>query len=162
MALFGLLHTIVTNGQPPCNHLPYIVEMKQLFLLACTVILLLACKRETMDDRICKQTREHTEKSCPKRMDAYTVLDSMVYHPTERMMTYHYSVSDKMDVDSIYTTGMKDLFDASLLNNIRHNAGLNELKQHAVTFSYIYSSQTRGRVYMTFTYTPDDYASQTK
>lgn len=90
-------------------------------------------------------------------MDKYTVLDSMVYHPEGRIMSYYYSVSDKMDADSIYTASMKDLFDASLLNNIRHNPGLNELKEHAVTFSYIYSSKTCGTVYMSFIYGPDMY-----
>lgn len=90
-------------------------------------------------------------------MDKYTVLDSMAYHSTDRMMVYHYSVSDKMDVDSVYTSSMIDLFDTNLLNNIRQNPGLNELKQHAVTFRYVYSSKTRGIKYMSFTYAPEDY-----
>lgn len=126
-------------------------------MLACTIVLLTACKRETMDDRICRQTREYTRTSCPKRMDEYTVLDSMAYSADGRTMSYYYSVSGKMDVDTLYTSAMKGLFDTSLLNNIRHNPGLNELKEHDVTFRYTYYSRTNGDVYMSFRYTPDQY-----
>ncbi len=131
--------------------------MRKLILSACAIMLVAACKRESLDDKIFRQTQEFTKNSCPKQMDKYTILDSMVYHPTGRVMVYHYSVSDKMDVDSVYTSSMIDLFDTNLLNNICQNPGLNELKQHAVTFRYIYSSKTRDVEYMSFTYAPEDY-----
>lgn len=131
--------------------------MKKLIFFACAIMLFAACKRESLDNKIFRQTQEFTKTSCPKRMDKYTVLDSMVYHPIDRMMVYHYSVSDNMDVDSVYTSSMIDLFDTNLLNNICQNPGLNELKQHAVTFRYVYSSKTNGVKYMSFTYAPEDY-----
>lgn len=136
--------------------------MKRQLLFVGIIMALASCNRETFDDRVCRQTNEYSRTSCPKSMDKYTVLDSMVYHPDGRIMTYHYSVSDKMDVDSIYTPTMTSLFDASLLNNIRHNPGLKELKEHKITFSYIYASRTNGTVYMTFTYAPDRYVSVSK
>ncbi len=131
--------------------------MNRFLILICSAALLTACNRLSLDDKIYQQTRDYTKTSCPKRMDQYTVLDSMVYVSASRTMVYHYSVSDKMDVDSVYTTQMIDLFDTNLLNNVRQNPGLNELKEHAVTFHYIYSSQTNGKEYMSFTYTPDKY-----
>lgn len=131
--------------------------MKKTFLMACGIILAASCVRENLDEKIYRQTREYTRTSCPKQMDQYTVLDSMVYIPGSRTMVYHYAVSDKMDVDSVYTSEMINLFDANLLNNIRQNPGLNELKEHAVTFQYIYASQANGSAYMTFTYAPEDY-----
>ncbi len=131
--------------------------MAKLLFLACSIALLTACNRLSLDDKIYQQTRDYTKASCPKRMDQYTVLDSMVYVSANRTMVYHYSVSDKMDVDSVYTAQMIDLFDTNLLNNLRQNPGLNELKEHAVTFHYMYTSQTNGKKYMSFTYTPDQY-----
>ncbi len=125
--------------------------------LAIVLVLLSACIRESKDERISRQTREYSQKSCPKRMDQYTVLDSMKYIPTGRTMVFFYSVSDRMDVDSVYSTELLDVFDVNLLNNIRQNPGLVELKEHAVTFRYIYSSQTTGKEYMVFNYTPEKY-----
>jgi hypothetical protein len=52
---------------------------------------------------------------------------------------------------------MLSLFHSNLLDNIRHNIGLIELKQHAVTFHYPYVSSTGKTEYMSFTFTPKDY-----
>ena len=85
------------------------------------------------------------------------MLDSMVYDTEGRIMKYHYSMSGLMDSTSFYTSDMKALFYANLLDNIRQNTGLIELKEHGVTFQYHYLSSTGSEQYMEFTFGPEDY-----
>lgn len=90
-------------------------------------------------------------------MDEYTIFDSLVYTQEGKVMSYFYSVSDRMDSDSVYTSAMLDVFHTDLLNNVRQNIGLHELREHGVTFRYVYSSKTTHKQYMSFEYTPEDY-----
>lgn len=126
------------------------------FLLALSM-LFVACLQESADERIRRQAREFTRTSCPKPMDAYTTLDSLVYDIEHRTMLYHYSLSGRMDADSIYTSEMLNVFHEDLMDNICRNTGLIELRQHGVTFRYIYVSSTTGREYMSFIFRPEDY-----
>lgn len=130
--------------------------MKQIIPIV-AFLLLSACNHESKDEKICRQAQEFTRTSCPKSMDEYTALDSLVYTPEGRIMSYYYSVSDKMDCDSVYDAEMLDVFHTSLLSNIRQNTGLLELKEHSVTFRYIYSSASDDKTYMSFIFAPCDY-----
>lgn len=131
--------------------------MKKSILSILLMPLLVSCNHETRDERIMRQVREFTKSSCPKPMDKYTMLDSMVYDTEGRIMKYHYSMSGLMDTTSVYTSDMKALFHANLLDNIRQNTGLIELKEHGVTFQYHYLSSTGPVKYMEFTFAPEDY-----
>lgn len=90
-------------------------------------------------------------------MDEFTVLDSLVYEPETRVMSYYYSVSGRLDTDSVYNSKLISLFHINLLDNIRQNVGLLELKEHATTFRYIYYSSVNTKEYMSFIFTPEDY-----
>lgn len=90
-------------------------------------------------------------------MDEYTQLDSLVYVQKGRVMTYYYSVSGRLDTDSVYNSDLIDAFHTSLLANIKQNTGLIELKDHSVTFRYNYSSSTKDKEYMSFIFSPGDY-----
>ena len=131
--------------------------MKKSILSILLMPLLVSCNHETTDERIKRQTQEFTQSSCPKPMDKYTMLDSLVYDIDGRVMRYHYSMSGLMDTVSAYTSEMEALFHANLLDNIRQNTGLIELKEHGVTFKYSYHSSTGTIKYMDFTFTPEDY-----
>lgn len=131
--------------------------MKNIVLLLLIISMSVSCNREGMDERIRRQAQEFTESSCPKPMDKYTMLDSLVYDIEGRIMKYHYSMSGKMDTSSVYNSEMLALFHANLLDNIRQNTGLVELKEHGVTFSYSYTSSTNSTEYMSFTFAPQDY-----
>lgn len=131
--------------------------MKKLFYSFIALVALCSCGYESADERICRQAQEFTKASCPKPMDEYTVLDSLVYTPKDKVMSYYYTVSDLMDTDSVYTSAMLDIFNTDLLNNVRQNIGLHELREHCVTFRYVYSSKTTHKQYMTFEYASKDY-----
>jgi hypothetical protein len=90
-------------------------------------------------------------------MDTYTVLDSIVYAMEDKTMSYYYSVSDKLDNDSIYTDVFLNVFHTDLLNNLRDNIGLVELKQNYARFKYIYYSSTSKKEYMSFCFEPEMY-----
>jgi hypothetical protein len=90
-------------------------------------------------------------------MDNYTVLDSMVYNPSETTMSYYYSVSEKLDNDSVYNDIFINVFYTDLLNNLNDNIGLIELKKNNVHFRYIYYSSTTKKTYMNFMFKPEDY-----
>lgn len=133
--------------------------MKKIFIVSVLFLSVLgsSCKHEGIHERIARQSREFTERSCPKRMDTYTVLDSIVYVMEDKTMSYYYSVSDKLDNDSIYTDVFLNVFHTDLLNNIRENIGLVELKQNYVRFKYIYYSSTSKKEYMSFCFEPEMY-----
>jgi hypothetical protein len=131
--------------------------MKKSMLSILLISLLVGCRHETRDEKYQRQAREFTESSCPKPMDKYTVLDSLVYDIEGRVMRYHYSVSGVMDTASAYNSEMRALFHTNLLDNIRQNTGYIELKEHEVTFQYCYHSSTDTIVYMNFIFAPHDY-----
>jgi hypothetical protein len=126
-------------------------------ILFCGAILFTGCNNLSNDERICMQTRKYTIENCPLRMDQYTMLDSMVYHIDGKVMSYHYSLSGVMDTDSIHNSTTYNAFHDMLLNNILQNTGLHELRQHNVSFQYIYISSTTGKEYMRLNFTPSDY-----
>lgn len=130
---------------------------KIIFSLSFVSILFASCNHETKDERFCRQAREFTKSSCPKPMDKYTVLDSLVYSVDRKTMKYHYSVSGIMDAPAVYSEEMLKLFHTNLLDNICQNLGLLELKEHGVIFCYTYVSSIDTTEYMTFTFTPEDY-----
>ena len=129
---------------------------KYLYILI-LITFIVACSHETIDKKIWRQASEFTKNSCPKPMDEYTILDSLVYSEKERVMSYHYSVSSLMDTTAVYTTELLNIFHSNLLDNIKQNVRLMELKQHGVTFRYTYVSSTDAREYMSFLFTPEDY-----
>lgn len=125
-----------------------------LFLLTISTI---SCLHENIHERIARQTSDFCRASCPKQMDNYTVLDSMVYNPSETTMSYYYSVSEKLDNDSVYNDIFINVFYTDLLNNLNDNIGLIELKKNNVHFRYIYYSSTSKKIYMNFMFKPEDY-----
>ena len=133
--------------------------MKKILIVSVCFLSIISssCKHEGIHERIAWQSREFTERSCPKRMDTYTVLDSIVYAKEDKTMSYYYSVSDKLDNDSIYTDVFLNVFHTDLLNNLRDNIGLVELKQNYVRFKYIYYSSTSKKEYMLFCFEPEMY-----
>lgn len=131
--------------------------MKNSVLLIFVISLFASCNHESKDEKIKRQAQEFTQSSCPKPMDKYTMLDSLVYDIEGRVMTYYYSVSGILDSNSVYSSEFLAEFHSNLLDNIQYNAGLVDLKKHAVTFRYNYASSTSSKVYMSFTIGPSTY-----
>lgn len=138
-------------------HYYYFIPMKKSLYVILFLFALVSCNHESKSDRIYRHAREFTQNSCPKQMDEFTVLDSLVYEPETRVMSYYYSVSGRLDTDSVYNSKLIGVFHTNLLDNIRQNVGLLELKEHATTFRYTYYSSVNAKEYMSFIFTPEDY-----
>lgn len=132
--------------------------MKKVVLVLLGLVSMVSCFHESLDEKIARQTRDYTKRSCPKVMDKYTILDSMVYTIASKRMTYYYSLSGVMDNDSVFSSELLNIFHADLLSNLKNNMGLHELKNNDVSFSYQYYSSTKeGHRYMSFDFSPIDY-----
>lgn len=126
-------------------------------LLASFLVSLCACKRETLDERIARECANFTRKECPKSIDQWTRMDSTTYTPDDKTVHYFYTVKGDLDVDSIYTDELKEVFREQLLTNINGSISLREYKQHDCSFCYIYTSEKTGHTYVEYTFSPEDY-----
>ena len=131
--------------------------MSRYIIYIMCVLLYTSCSHERIHEKFSRQAKEYTKKMCPLPMDQYTMLDSLVYNPSQTTLTYHYSVSDLLDNDSIYTDAFRGIFHTKLLDNILNNVGLIELKENNVSFRYIFYSSTTQQQFMQFFYTSEEY-----
>ncbi len=137
-----------------------IKKMKKTIILVSLSILVgifCGCKKESLDERIARECADFTKKECPKSIDQWTQMDSTRYTPSDRTVHYFYTVKGKLDVDSIYTEELKDIFHEQLLNNINSSIILREYKEYGCSFHYTYISETTGKTYVEYTFRPGDY-----
>ncbi|MBO7119883.1 MAG: hypothetical protein J6W03_06155 [Bacteroidaceae bacterium] len=122
-------------------------------LLACN-----ACKRETKDEKFKRDYEQFTQKECPRHIDQYTRMDSVLYDIESRTLTEYYTVSGRLDVDSIYTDGtLISDFRESLLKGLKGDLLMKPLKDEGVTFHYTYRSATTGKTRLELTYIKEEY-----
>ena len=60
-----------------------------------------ACHFESFDERCAREAREYTEKQCPRRMDQYTLMDSLTYDDHSRTLNYYYTLEGVLDNDTV-------------------------------------------------------------
>ena len=88
--------------------------MKRLFLfLPLLLLTLFSCRQSSFDDQCAEQAEEFTEKQCPKKISEGVVLDSMTYSKTLRCLSYHYTLSGKVD-DAKLVQGNIGMFSRSI------------------------------------------------
>lgn len=128
-----------------------------LFPLLAIAAVLASCA-ESFEERCRREAADFSAKQCPRRLDACTTLDSMVFVDNPVGFNYCYSVSGQLDADSIYEDAerIQDYHDG-LVQNVRADIGLRQCKEHGFTFSYTYVSATTGRMLMQHVITPEDY-----
>lgn len=116
-----------------------------------------ACRRETKDEQVKRVFAEFTQKECPKFVDPYTRLDSACYNIAEKTLSYHYTVTDTLDNEAIYTDELVDDFQNNILSELKSSIAMRNYKEMGITFHYDYRSQTTGKMMLDLTFTPDDY-----
>lgn len=134
--------------------------MKYRVLLSLLTLLLLsfsACKKQTMEERIYQEAQQFTKKNCPKAIDKFTMLDSCTFSITERTYYYNYTVRGALDVDSLYTQKLYDLFRDQLLSEIKNSIQLKNCKDAGISFCYRYYSDRTGKIQMIQRFTSKDY-----
>ena len=61
-----------------------------------------ACHFESFDERCAREAREYTEKQCPRRMDQYTLMDSLTYDDHSRTLNYYYTLEKGISFSYYY------------------------------------------------------------
>jgi len=132
--------------------------MNKVFALLCLALLVCgACKRETKDEKFQQDFLQFTQKECPKFVDPCTRLDSACYDIGSRTISYHYTVRDALDNDSIYTEELKDAFSDNILKGLKNSIPMKPYKDEGISFCYDYRSITTGKILFELTFTKEDY-----
>lgn len=116
-----------------------------------------ACHFESFDERCARETREYTQKQCPRRLDEYTIMDSTVYDTDTRTITYHYTFEGLLDDTTQLTEDVARAFREQLRKNVINSVELKSYKEKGLKFCYRYLSRTTGRPLFTATIAPEDY-----
>ena len=130
---------------------------KLLFLCLGTLLVCGACKRETKDEKFKRDFEQFTQKECPKFVDPCTRLDSAKYDVESRTISYHYTVQDQLDDESIYTEELTDAFHDDILKGLKSSIQMKPYKDEGISFRYDYRSITTGKMLLELSYTPEDY-----
>ena len=131
---------------------------KVLAIIACSSLIVCStCKRETKDERFQRDFQQFTQKECPKFVDPYTCLDSAIYDIESRTLSYHYTVQEMLDNESIYTDELTEAFHEDILKGLKNSIQLKPYKDEGITFHYDYYSKTTGKMLLEMTFNKEDY-----
>lgn len=73
------------------------MRKRNLMILWLAALMAGACHFESFDERCARETREYTQKQCPRRLDEHTIMDSTVYDTDTRTITYYYTFVGELD-----------------------------------------------------------------
>jgi hypothetical protein len=135
--------------------------MKKILTFVClgALILATACQRETIDEKFKRDFEQYTQKECPKFVDPCTRLDSACYDIESRTLSYHYTVKDMLDDETIYTEETNDAFYDDILKGLKNSIPMKPYKDEGIIFRYDYRSITTGKMLLVLNYTPEDYGN---
>ena len=96
-SLHGIFVTLQQNVQP--FTIRHSNKMKKA-ILSLSLLALLSCTgHESIDERALRETKEHTRKFCPQKINEFTTLDSITYdiktHTFTEYLTLHGTADDK-------------------------------------------------------------------
>lgn len=134
--------------------------MKRLHLISITAVsalLLTACNFESFEKRCAREAEEYTARHCPKRINKYTVIDSLTFNPETKTFGYYYTLEGDLDNDTIISKDIADSFRDQLKKELTNSVELKAYKERNLNFSYIYISQSTGKVRFETLFTPEDY-----
>ena len=126
-------------------------------LLSFLPIFFVSCKKQTIEERIAQDAKLFTQKNCPKDVDKFTTLDSCSFDIVKHTYYYDYTVHGDLDVDSLYTQDLHDLFHNQLLADIKNSITLKNCKDAGLTFCYRYHSDRTGKLRMVQKITKNEY-----
>lgn len=118
------------------------------------VFLAMGCKesKEKMFGRI---AREMTAK-CPRAINEFTRLDSVVYLPDGNINRYYYTLTGDADNALSIEANRKEM-EAALTGEVVNSMDLKEYKEYHVTIEYIYFSDKEKTVLFQQKITPAEY-----
>lgn len=133
------------------------MKTRNLMLLWLAAWIAGACHFESFDERCARETREYTQKQCPRRLDEHTIMDSTVYDTDTRTITYYYTFEGVVDDTAIFTEDNIQKLHDQLCRNVINSVELKAYKEKGLSFSYRYNSRATGKLLLETTVTPEDY-----
>lgn len=137
--------------------------MKRLHLITITAfatLLLASCHFESFEKRCAREAEEYTARHCPKRLNKYTVIDSLTFDPGTQTFGYYYTLEGDLDNDTIISKDIADSFREQLKKELTNSVELKVYKEKKLNFSYIYISKSTGKVRFKTLFTPEDYNAE--
>jgi len=132
--------------------------MKKILLYSIAAIALLnSCHKETFDEKVAREINTFNEKEAPKQIDPYTTEDSINWNPTDRTITYCYTISGELDNEELMTPKAKNLFREQLEKNVKGSIQLKPYKEQGLNFEYKYFSKKSGKVLVDELFTKENY-----
>lgn len=111
-------------------------------LLIISAFTISSCQK-SFDERLQHEADAFTRNNCPQEPEAGTRLDSVAYSPKLKTYTMYYSLSSTNE--ALYRE-QTALLHYMLRQRLIDNTDYKEVKDHRVTFAYVYRSQTTGTV----------------
>lgn len=119
-------------------------------------LLLPACQESKME-RFERETKDFTERNCPKRCDSITVLDSLVFHNNGTMdYEYYYTVELTGEQKDLFMREIRNLRD-HCLDGIRNSVDLKNVKEAGLNIVLYYKEKGTGKNLAEFRYVKEDY-----
>lgn len=136
--------------------------MKFVLSVICGAALLCASCQESFDERCVRESREFTQKYCPKSVDDGIVLDSATYDAAARTYSYWYALSGRLDKDDVREELRRRSGELKerVLRSLRNSIELKPYKDEGISFSYVYVSDSLGKPFLRFTFTAKDYGAR--
>ncbi len=128
--------------------------MKKIITVILAVFLLSGCQ-ESMDERCARECKDYTEKKCPVLITEGVTVDSLVYTPTTRTITYFFTAGGILDnKEKLQQHDLRGM----LLKELKNSTNMKEYKEAGYNFSYVYfSAKNKGTRLFEATFLKKDY-----
>ena len=127
--------------------------MKRFILPFFAALLLVSCQ-ENIEEKALRETKEHTRKNCPMKINDNVVIDSMTFERDSRTICYYYSMLGTADTTAIDKSSARE----QLVRGIIESTSIRKYKENNFSFSYSYfSTKHKGKLLLKVVVKPEDY-----
>jgi hypothetical protein len=130
--------------------------MKKLLFIMMAVALLSSCQ-ESLEDRAYRETLEYNKKFCPMRVDATSVLDSIVFDKTTKTKCSYFTlegVADNLQNAQAKSAALREV----LVTDIKNSPNEIKFKEAGFSYRFVYrSASDKNVVLFQTTITKEDY-----
>lgn len=133
------------------------VMYRLLLLFFVLLSVCVGCHVESFEDRCAREASFFTARQCPRRVDAYTVMDSIAYVDSLYEVDYFYTLEGVLDDVAFLEDSVRGVLYDLLLSNVVNSVELKPHKERGMGFRYVYRSRSSGEVLFCCLIGVDDY-----
>lgn len=144
---------------PRASNLPTPQLMKHTaFIISAAACALLASScQEQFDKRLKREAEDYTMKHCPQQAEEGTVLDSLTYDMKERVYTMWYTLNK---TNAVVFRENEPILHDQLIQRVQTDETTKSIRNHDVTFRFVYRSDSAHTVVYETRVTPQEYAQK--